>query len=608
MHEIKLMLVDMSELKRIQEEDRVAVFEDPGSGERMVAYGDGTTLPFRSFITEEIFRLAERFMVSPASNVTALNSELLSGLMGAALARQSRAPGTVIDVIAQEFLDESGEIKRKKLDKLIERVLIQYGDDSVQELETATVLFNSISNLATKAIEDRRLGAFIEQSSRYVVYTERDRATGNWLYYREPRIMAGALAGEYTRVMDACFELYAEMVEKLIEYYGELKPIEEVAYAVKPNDKNKYKFDQLDDDKQRREFKRTYTFDLRTRACDTGRVVLPAATLTNMAMVANGRVYEHLLKRLYSSGRPEFHDIAARLHGTLNEIIPKYVKRANPEGVPFWMEIDKKLSEMARGRLKEIWRPDKEADEVEWVNIPALISDSHESRRHLAAAVLYPHARTSYHKILDVLDALSDEEVERILDAAVGDRTGRRDRSPRGFEHGYPITVDIVGNFGIFRDLHRHRMCTLQRQPLNPHIAMTVPEDIEAIGYADKVRAVAEDVKQLYDAIENEIGTDAAEYVVLFGHHVRFMFGMNIREAQHLLELRTVPQGHPDYRRVCQKIDNMIKDRAPWLERVGVLAHVDHNEYHWARADAEARQSQKALERGLDDADEVTSK
>jgi len=589
----------MSKLKLLEMEDRVAVFEDPETGERMVAYGDGKTLPFRSFITERVFRLAERFMVSPNSTVTALNSELLSGMMGGALARQSRSPGTIIDVIAKEFLDEGGELKRKKLDKLIERVLIQYGDDSVQELETATVIFNSISNLATKAIEDRRLGAFIEQSSRYVIYTERDRASGNWLYYREPRIMESSLGDEYIRVLDSCFELYAEMVEKLTEYYSQIKPIETVEYAVKPNDPQKYRFDQLDDDRQRKEFKRTYGFDLRTRACDTGRVVLPAATLTNMAMVANGRVYEHLLKRLYSAGRPEFQDIAERLHGTLNEVIPKYVKRADPKGVPFWQEIDTKLRQVTQA-LHEIWEPEQGRDEVDWVDLPKLIADTPEARRHMCAAILYPHARASYHRIVEVLDRVSDGKVEQIINIAVGDRQNRRDRSPRGFEHGYPITVDIVGNFGIFRDLHRHRMCTLQRQPLNPHIAMTVPEDIKVIGCADKVRKVAADVAGLYDKIEAKIGTDAAEYVVLFGHHVRFMFGMNLREAQHLLEIRTVPQGHPDYRRVCQKIDQEIKKRAPWIDKIGALDFVDHEQYHWARADAEARQSQKVLEKGLE--------
>ncbi len=582
-------------------DDRVCVFEDLETQEKMVAYGDGVALPFRSFISEQIFRQAEKYMVSPGSNVTALNAELLTGLMGAALARQSRAPGTVIDVIAKEFLDEDGELKRKKLDKLIERVLIKFGDDSVQELETATVLFNSISNLATKFIEDRRLGSYIEQSSRYVVYTERDQHTGKWLYYREPRIMESCLADRYENVMDRCFELYAEMTDALITDYKKLKPLDEVEYAVKPNDPNKYRYSELDDERQQKEFKRTHTFDLKTRACDTARVMLPAATLTNMAMVANGRVYEHLLKRMYSSGRPEFQDLAERLHSTLNEVIPKYVKRANPEGVPFWMEIDAKLAKLVREELPEIWRPSTDADEVEWIDMPRLISDTHEARRHMCAAVLYPHARASYYRIIEVLDALPDERVDEILSIASGDRKGRRDRSPRGYEHGYPITVDITGNFGIFRDLHRHRMCTLQRQPLNPHVAMTVPEDIEQIGFGDRVRSMAAEVAEFYDELETEIGTDAAEYVVLFGHHVRFMFGMNLREAQHLIELRTVPQGHPDYRRVCQTVDKMIKARAPWIERTGILGYVDHEQYHWARADAEARQSQKALERGLED-------
>ena len=87
--------------------------------------------------------------------------------------------------------------------------------------------------------------------------------------------------------------------------------------------------------------------------------------------------------------------------------------------------------------------------------------------------------------------------------------------------------------------------------------------------------------------------------IVLFGHHLRFKLGMNPREAQHLLELRTIPQGHPDYRRPCQKIDDEILRRAPWINETGLLKFVDHNDYPWARAGSEAFQSQEALKRGI---------
>ena len=77
------------------------------------------------------------------------------------------------------------------------------------------------------------------------------------------------------------------------------------------------------------------------------------------------------------------------------------------------------------------------------------------------------------------------------------------------------------------------------------------------------------------------------------------MMGFSLREAQHFLELRTVPQGHPDYRRICQKMTTSIFERAPWVRNINLLKFVDYQDYPWARAAAEARQSQKLLEKGL---------
>ena len=58
-------------------------------------------------------------------------------------------------------------------------------------------------------------------------------------------------------------------------------------------------------------------------------------------------------------------------------------------------------------------------------------------------------------------------------------------------------------------------------------------------------------------------GLDAvAPYAVAMAYRVRFYMEMNAREAMHVIELRTAPQGHPAYRRVCQQMHTLIADRA----------------------------------------------
>jgi thymidylate synthase ThyX len=598
-----------SDLQSTASEDRSVVFKSAASGETFIALGDGRVLPYRQWMQASLFEFARPFFLSPESNITAVNGRKLAGVVGALLARQSRARGTVMDVLASEFLVTTeeevknvglplGSLRERKLDQLIERILIQYGDDSVQELETATVLFNSVSNLATKAIEDRRLGAFIEQSSRYVLYTERDPVTGGWSYYRPEFILSSPISSDYLQTMDACFDMYAALAEKLQEYYRSLKPMNDVTYVMKPNDPQPYRFEELDDDQQRKQFQRSYTFDIRTRACDTARLMLPAATLTNVAMVANGRTFEHLLKRLYSSGRPEFQDIGNRLHDTLNKVIPKYVKRAERLGNMFWMATDQEIKKDLAGELPGAMLFGGSVAEVTVHQIPRLLSRDRSARDHLLAAVYFPYARTDYLTLVHAIEQLPETHMQQLLLRAVGKRSVRRDRSPRGFEHGYDVTAEVVMDFGAFRDLHRHRMCTLQWQRPNPHLGVVSPADVETVGMAGSCRALEERVRNLYDRIAQALGSETAEYATLFGHKLRFLLGMNLREAQHFLEIRTVMQGHAAYRRVCQKIHAEIKKQAPWLDNTDLFKFVDHNDYPWARAAAEARQSQKILEMG----------
>jgi thymidylate synthase ThyX len=586
------------------------LFTDNQTGEMFVAIGDGQTLPYRQFISQKVFELAQGYLLSPTSSVTALNPKKLAGLMGALLARQSRAPGTVIDVLVNEFLvtteEEAvelgvkiGDLREGKLEQLIERILIQYGDDSVQELEYATVLFNSVSNLATKEIEDRRLGGYIEQSSRYVYYNQKDQVNGDWLYYRPQAILNSPLRQEYISVMDECFEIYDRLTVALEDFYKKQKPITETEYAIIPNDTKKYRLSDLTDKSQIKLFERTYGFDIRTKACDTARILLPAATMTNVAMVANGRTFEHLLKRMYTSDREEFVSIANRLHDTLNKTIPKYVKRANRNGESFWKQnisdIKKDIAEFIPNALI----PKNQLESVKVHEIPRLLSADTEAVVHSLAAVYFPYVCCSYDELVQLLSVKREDELFVLMARAVGNRQSRRDRVVRGFEHGYDITTEIVCDFGAFRDLHRHRMCTLQWQRLNPHHGFDIHNDIEAVGFGDAIRAVEEKVRNLYDGLKSMLGAELAEYVVLFGHNMRFMIGMNLREAQHLLELRTVQQGHPNYRRVCQAIHSQIIELAPWLKKTDLFKFVDHNNYDWARADAEARQSQKMLEKGI---------
>jgi len=192
---------------------------------------------------------------------------------------------------------------------------------------------------------------------------------------------------------------------------------------------------------------------------------------------------------------------------------------------------------------------------------------------------------------------LSPQEKQEIFETYAGERKTRRDRPDRALEAGYPFTFDLIGDFGIYRDLQRHRMLTQQRQLLNPYLGFADNDDIRLAGFQAKIDAVREKAERLYEKIKQECGRIAAQYAVLFGHRIRFTMGMNLREAEHMTELRTTPQGHPSYRQICQEMARQILEICPWAEEV--LKFVDYGQYTWARADSEAKQ--RVLEKELEE-------
>jgi hypothetical protein len=80
----------------------------------------------------------------------------------------------------------------------------------------------------------------------------------------------------------------------------------------------------------------------------------------------------------------------------------------------------------------------------------------------------------------------------------------------------------------------------------------------------------------LHDAL-NERFPAQAPLAVALAYKVRFFLHLNAREAMHLLELRTTPQGHPAYRVVGQEMHRLIADKAGHHAVAEAMRFVDHS-------------------------------
>ncbi len=537
------------------------------------------------FSPEEI-EILKQYVTDPRSDVFCL-LPTLSGFGGALFARYSRAPGGAKVRLLKEFLDSNGKLDVEKLKGIIDRVLIAFGDDSVGEQESASLACENVSNIATKVLEDCRIGLSpIEQSTRYVVYDQKNQS-GLWRYCRPPEIIAAGLLEKYEAAMDFIFQTYADLVAPMSDYFRKLKPESEAEYAIRTGDTKKYKLIELTDDKEIKAWQQTYRMDIRTKTCDTIRVLLPAATLTNVGFNGEGLAYQNMLTKLLSHNLEEMRNLGHRAKEALSQIIPQYVKRAQKN--EYLKTVNREMEKLVAGYQEMFVKLDRFN-----TNVDLLYAGEWEPRPMAVAHILYPYTslplRGLYHFAYD----LTFKEQLLIIETYCQHKSvrgNRRNKPGRALEFGYPIIFDLVGDFGIYRDLQRHRMLTQERQLLNPHLGYSIPKELSEAGFGDQVEACVAKSKELYNLLRDTCGPEVAQYAVLFIFNIRWYMGMNYREAFHLMEIRTIPQGHPSYRRLVQEMHSELLKKDPSI--APLMEFVDHNDYFWSRAESESAQRRK---------------
>jgi hypothetical protein len=173
-----------------------------------------------------------------------------------------------------------------------------------------------------------------------------------------------------------------------------------------------------------------------------------------------------------------------------------------------------------------------------------------------------------------------------VLRAYIGKRSNRRHKPGRALERT-SYRFDILGDYGAFRDLQRHRLLTLEWQRLSPRYGWVMPEVVGEAGGAEAWRSVMDAAAALHDAIAASGLPEVASYPVSMAYRVRFYMEMNAREAMHVIELRSAPQGHPAYRRVCQRMHTLIAEQAGHRAIAGAMQFADHSEVALERLNAE---------------------
>lgn len=527
----------------------------------------------------------ERYFLAPFfSNIDGPISvirNLPPEIVGALCSRASRAEGSLLRVFMKEYVhpilygedkDLAREFKHviaflhrhgfknilnnQRAQEFYAKWLAPFGDDSIGQMTGAHVTCKSISQVGMKIIEDQRVGLEpIEKSTRYVNFGK--KINGKYMYYEPADLQkfGKRIVDTYRKTMDGLFDTYNALSPRLFEWLRQ-------------------NFDA--DDRV-----------LKAKVFDTLRGLLPMAALGQVAFRGNGQAFEYLINRTRKHALGEMRWISHAFKKELDTEIPSLLLRIESDIVKeyqYYLRDRKKTTATeVYGRIfPHLLGFDDDWDLVSSVPKPmvALVEYDPLIETKIITAILFslPEMHLGWETLLGYVQSMRLWEKKAILEKYLGRRKARWFKVGRALENSF-LRFEIVMNIGAYRDLHRHRMHTQDRQMFSVYHGYDVPQEIIDAGLEDEFRSPLEAVVPLYELLAKE-NAELAQYVVALAYRIRFYQYQNVQQFFWEVELRTGSQGHPDYRwieqekfRQFEKIASLI---APYIK-------VDTQEYPIAR-------------------------
>ncbi len=483
-------------------------------------------------ITEAGKTYLSKAVTNTEGNVYAFTDVLSPATIAAAMARLSRRGDDMRITILDEFAN-----KADKDAQLLQRVITAYGDDSVQQLGGLHMVVENASMLLMKKLEWGRLAAYLEQSTRYIYFDQKDQA-GKYRYV-VPRGLKPPIKKQYIKAMDTIFELYSTIVHRLTDHV--------MATSKTP---------QAERDS-------AWKMAVRAQACDAARGALPLAIKATVGIFASGQALESLIMHLLSDELPEAQKTGQNLLTEARKIIPMFLERADkPERggatIAYRANTTRAMRKLAKEKLAESYS--------ESSTQPLTLVDFWPKNELLIVAdLLYEHSNLPLEQIQSIANNWSYAEKAAVIKTYIGERLNRRHKPGRALEKVH-YSWDIVSEWATFKDLQRHRMVDdLEWQAFTPRYGYHVPALVEDAGLVEQFEACFDVSLKLHSLLQQEGYLLEAQYATLQGHKMRWKVTYNAREAFHLHELRTSPQGHPAYRKLVQQMHEKLAEVHPLL-------------------------------------------
>ncbi|MDE1825027.1 MAG: FAD-dependent thymidylate synthase [Candidatus Micrarchaeota archaeon] len=510
---------------------------------------------------------------------------------GALLSRYSRTSLTSRRLFIKEFYPNKSRGR-----EFFDAWLVDYGDDSIQEMAGGLpVSCEYVSNVAVKDIEDCRFGSYIEKSTRYVAF-DKKLPNGDYMFYKDPQILASRHAESYLDLMGSLFDSYSRHMEGMVKYIADTNRIEDIGFRignrlVRINEMNSAIEEQFGITEA--DLQKSYENAIKANALDFLRDFLPMSTLTHVGISMDARSYENMINKMLASQLLESRFIAKRLCAELKKLVPSLVKRVEDshgiEMQEFFRERNESAATMVSGISKGIVSKGEGIELREYAGEGTANPDV-RAQTIIATMIIYKFSRgTSISQAAELAAKMGDSERKSLINTYVGSRKNRRHKPGRAFEN-LDYTFDLNGRIGIYRDIQRHRIGTQERQNFGVELGYDTRSAFKEVGIEDDYKQKMSEVTKLYNKIFEKM-PHQAQYVVTLGFNIRWYYKLNARQLYHLCELRSTHQGHPDYRKLVQQMAMKVKAVHPSV--MEPMIYLDMSEKTLGRLDSEIRMAVK---------------
>ncbi|KKT30031.1 hypothetical protein A3G55_04370 [Candidatus Giovannonibacteria bacterium RIFCSPLOWO2_12_FULL_44_25] len=485
-------------------------------------------------ITKRGYKFLQKIVTDPYGDVYAFTDEAPRLLAAASMARLSRSAQNLRKTYLLEFAATESAAP-----EFIEKVVAGFGDDSVKQLIYVLLVVEGASNLLTKKLEWGRFAGYLEQSTRYIYFDQKDES-GRYKYYI-PQNLPPEIKLTYTEHMNTIFDNYSYIVRELTDFVR--------LQTKEPKDKLE---------------RAAWLGATRAQACDAARVLLPSATQSTVGIVAPAQSVENLIYFLASQTLAEAQETAKVILRESKKVVGPFLKQVErPErggaAIVYRQDTSSAVANLAKsyfGGFSHSVSNSAEVTLVDWW-------PKGDELDILVPEMLFSEMKMPVKMLQNRVQTWPREQKLEVFNSYVGERLNYRHKPGRAFEkihHEWELLID----YGKFRDLQRHRVLDMPEwQRLSPAYGYDVPKLVKESGMENMFQNCFELSEDLYNYMNGVGLAEEAQYATLLGHKMRFRFMMNAREAFHLLELRTQPQGHPGYRQVCIEMHKLLSEIHP---------------------------------------------